>query len=83
MSVTYTHTQISAQAVWQIAHNLNKYPSVTVVDSAGSVVVGDIRYIDRNNLTVTFTAGFAGKAVSYTHLDVYKRQIWSEWIHGC
>ena len=62
MSVTYTHTQISAQAVWQIAHNLNKYPSVTVVDSAGSVVVGDIRYIDRNNLTATFTAGFAGKA---------------------
>ena len=62
MSVTYTHTQISAQAVWQIAHNLNKYPSVTVVDSAGSVVVGDIRYIDRNNLTVTVTAGFAGKA---------------------
>lgn len=62
MSITYVHTQMQAQAVWQIAHNLNKFPSVDIVDSAGSVVMGDIRYIDRNNLTVSFTAGFAGTA---------------------
>jgi hypothetical protein len=59
---TYTHTQASASSIWAITHNLNCFPSVTVVDSAGSVVVGDIVYISANTVSVTFMAAFAGKA---------------------
>lgn len=59
---TYTHTQLSASATWTITHNLNCFPSVAVVDSAGSVQIGDISYTDVNSLVVTFSAAFGGKA---------------------
>lgn len=58
----YMHTQGTPSDTWVIQHDLNKYPSVDVVDSAGSHVVGDVSYTDANELIVTFSAGFAGKA---------------------
>ncbi len=54
--------QSTPQAQWQITHNLGGYPNVTVVDSAGSVVVGDVTYTSITDLTVDFSAGFAGEA---------------------
>lgn len=60
--VNYVHTQIIASASWSITHNLNKYPSVTVVDSANSVVLGDISYDSPNAITLTFSGIFSGKA---------------------
>jgi hypothetical protein len=43
-----------------VQHNLQKYPSVTVVDSAYSEVIGDVVYIDTNSLSVSFTGSFSG-----------------------
>ena len=64
---TYTHNQSAASATWTITHNLNKFPSVTVIDSGDSVVQGEILYNSANQLTLTFYAGgstsaFSGKA---------------------
>ena len=59
---TYVYTQTTSTDVWNIQHNLNKYPSVTVVDSGGSVVVGETVYIDSNNVKITFSSAFSGKA---------------------
>jgi len=47
---------------WTVNHGLNKYASATAVDTAGSIVVGQIDYIDLNNLTITFNASFSGSA---------------------
>lgn len=58
----YVHTQASASVQWNITHNLKFYPSVTIVDSGENYVVGDVQYIDWNNLVLTFTHSFAGKA---------------------
>lgn len=58
----YVHDQIAASKQWFVNHNLGKHPSVTIVDSAGSVVMGDIEYVDNLNVTITFTAEFSGKA---------------------
>ena len=58
----HVHTQISASSTWEINHNLDKFPSVSIVDSAGSVVIGDVKHIDQNNVQINFTSGFAGKA---------------------
>lgn len=58
----FAFTQGEASARWEICHNLRKYPSVTVVDSANSVVVGDVEYIDENNLVITFSGAFSGMA---------------------
>lgn len=43
-----------------VPHNLGKYPSVTVFDSAGDQVEGDPNYTDLNNLTLNFSAPFSG-----------------------
>ena len=48
---------------WEINHNLNKYPSVTVINNDNQVVIGDVQYIDKNNLTVSFSAEFTGKVI--------------------
>jgi hypothetical protein len=58
----YSHNQPVASNVWTITHNLNKYPSVTITDSANNVIVGDVSYVDTNQLTVTFGSSFGGKA---------------------
>ena len=58
----YVHDQIAASKQWFVNHNLGKHPSVTIVDSAGSVVMGDIEYVDNLNVTLTFAAEFSGKA---------------------
>tara|TARA_R110002074_G_scaffold140880_1_gene287236 strand:- start:2694 stop:3236 length:543 start_codon:yes stop_codon:yes gene_type:complete len=60
--LNFTYTQSSASAQWVIQHDLGKNPSVSVVDSAGSLVVGEVSYIDNNNLIITFISAFSGKA---------------------
>jgi hypothetical protein len=45
-----------------VSHNLGKRPAAVVVDSAEDVVYGDIRYIDDNTVTLTFSGAFSGKA---------------------
>jgi hypothetical protein len=59
---TYVHDQLVASDVWDITHGLGKYPSVTVIDSAGDVCVGDIHYVSTNRVTVAFGAAFSGIA---------------------
>ncbi len=59
---TYIHNQPVPSTTWTIPHNLARYPSVTVVDSANSEVIGDVDYTNSNSLTVTFGAAFSGTA---------------------
>jgi hypothetical protein len=59
---TYIEVVTQNTSVWSIEHNLGRFPAVQVVDTAGSVVIGDIQYIDQNNITITFSAPFAGTA---------------------
>ena len=61
-AVAFAHTQGVSSNTWTINHNLNFYPNVTVIDSAGTVVEGEIFYTSRNILTVTFSGAFSGKA---------------------
>lgn len=59
---TYIHNQDEAAKVWHVEHNLDKYPSVSVVDSANTAIYADVTYLDRNRLDITFNYAFAGKA---------------------
>ena len=51
-----------ASAVWNVTHNLGKFPSVSITTSAGDAVYADIEYIDINSLTITFSYPTGGKA---------------------
>ncbi|MCQ2010539.1 hypothetical protein NOM01_10980 [Sporolactobacillus sp. STSJ-5] len=59
---TYEYSQLTPSDTWNITHNLGKMPSVAIVDSSGTQVIGEVQYTDLNNLTVSFSAAFAGKA---------------------
>jgi hypothetical protein len=58
----HVHDQGSASATWVVDHNLAKKCSVTVVDSAGTVQIGQVVYNSDNRVTITFEAAFSGKA---------------------
>ena len=65
--ITYTHNQSTTSNTWTITHNLNRFPSVTVVDSTNTIVIGTVVYNSANQLTITFFEGssalaFQGKA---------------------
>lgn len=59
---TYIHTQASASSSWIINHSLGRRPSVTIVDSAGNVQIGEVLYTSDNSITVTFASAFGGYA---------------------
>lgn len=59
----YVHPQDTASDRWEIAHNLGKRPSVMVVDSAGTVVIGTVQHVGNNNLVISFGSPFAGEAI--------------------
>jgi len=60
--ITYTHNQSSASDTWTINHNLNRFPSVTVIDSGNTIVQGTVVYNSNKQITLTFFSG--GSAVS-------------------
>ena len=59
---SYAHTQSVSSATWTITHNLGYRPAVSVVDSGGNHVIGDVNYVSVNVLTISFSAPFGGSA---------------------
>lgn len=58
----YVHDQQVASNSWVVPHALNKYASVSIVNTANQVIVGEITYNTLNQLTITFTSPISGKA---------------------
>ena len=58
----YVHTQGTPNTIWNVVHNLDKYPSVTVVDSGNSVVIPNVAYVDADVVQLTFGSATSGKA---------------------
>ena len=59
---TYIFHKPVAAATWVVLHNLSQYPAVEVVDTSGNVIDGDIHYDSANQITLHFSAAFAGTA---------------------
>lgn len=62
--LSYRHVQSAPATEWVIAHGLSKYPALTVLDSAGTEVVGDVLHDSLLQARVFFTAPFAGIATA-------------------
>ena len=60
---TYRHNQGTPASVWNVTHNLEKYPSIMILNGANEVVEGHILYVDTNNVTLTFNGAFSGDAI--------------------
>ena len=59
---TFEFTQGQPATTWNIQHNLNKFPSVSIINNNNVVINGEVTYIDNNNVQLNFSAGFTGKA---------------------
>ena len=57
----YTHTQSIASDTWTVNHNLNTYPSITVVDDLGNKLYANEKYIDENTIEIKFSQNLTGK----------------------
>lgn len=65
MFAGHTHRQQIPSAAWSIHHGMNRYVSVTVIDSANETVQGDVEFdaLDPlNRITLSFGAAFSGTA---------------------
>lgn len=58
----HIHTQGTASTSWTITHALGGYPSVSIVDSAKTVVFGEVQYISTTQIVVNFSSAFSGYA---------------------
>lgn len=60
----YVHVQNTSAAIWTITHNMNKKPSVTIIDSAGSIILCKLTYIDLNVIELDFNGTLtSGEAI--------------------
>lgn len=59
---TYVYDQMVPANMWYITHNLDRYPSVTVVDSGGSEIIPTLVFVDSNALQLYFANLTSGKA---------------------
>lgn len=62
VQTTYIFTQTIAVSTWSIIHNLNCYPSVTVIDTGNSEIIPDVSYISSNEVRLSFANPTSGKA---------------------
>lgn len=58
---TFIFEQAIASDTWIVKHNLNRYPSIFTVDSAGTQFMTEIHYDSPNQLTVSLNGATTGK----------------------
>jgi hypothetical protein len=58
----YTHTQMVANTVWTITHNLGYRPVPQAYDTGDDQILGEVDHINSNMLTITFSDPVSGVA---------------------
>tara|TARA_R100000479_G_scaffold36232_1_gene16051 strand:- start:203 stop:541 length:339 start_codon:yes stop_codon:yes gene_type:complete len=53
--------QVQPSATWTVTHSMNKNPSVTVVNSSGTIIYPSIKYDSTSQVTLTFSGSTSGK----------------------
>jgi hypothetical protein len=59
----YIHSQLNADTIWIINHPLSFQPNVTVLDSAGTQVFGDVSYPLPGRIVIEFSSAMGGSAL--------------------
>ena len=59
---TFVFDQAEVSDVWVVTHNLGRFPSVTVIDSAGTQFLTQVEYNSKNQLTIYMNNATTGKA---------------------
>lgn len=59
---TFEYIQSVPSALWEIEHNMNKFPSVSITLEDGIEVYGLKIYNSKNKITLSFSKPITGKA---------------------
>jgi hypothetical protein len=62
IQTTFVYNQASADTIWNISHNLGRFPSTTIVDNLGRELLAEVTYLDANLLSVAFDVPVSGTA---------------------
>tara|TARA_R100000951_G_scaffold39335_1_gene33194 strand:- start:4399 stop:5082 length:684 start_codon:yes stop_codon:yes gene_type:complete len=60
--LSFVYEQTNPSNTWVITHNLGKKPSVTIVTTTDTTVIGEITYNNKNKLTINLSSANSGKA---------------------
>jgi hypothetical protein len=58
----YHHVQVTPATSWVVSHGLGFRPNVSIVDSTGREIIGEIDYTSATVVTLSFTAAVSGDA---------------------
>lgn len=59
----YLHNQSTPSISWVCPHNLNKYPSVTIMDASGNIIEADnVQHTSLTSTTITMSESISGTA---------------------
>lgn len=61
-ATTFVYSTPHPMSSWEIDHNMNKYPSVMLVDQDNNVIGADIKYINKNKIVVNLSEAICGRA---------------------
>ena len=61
--INYVYNEDTGSSSVTINHNLNKIPSVTIINDSGESIIGNVKYLDSNTLICSFDEVFVGKIV--------------------
>lgn len=59
---SFVFEQLVPSAIWEIEHNMNKFPSISIVQDDGTEVYGLKIYNSSNKITLSFSKPITGKA---------------------
>ncbi len=59
---TLAYQQQSPATSWLIDHGLNRFPSVTILDSSGDEVEADVMYLSQSQVQINFAYALSGQA---------------------
>lgn len=57
----YKYVQTTPSKVWNIKHNMDKFPSVTIVSVSGHEVTADVIYISNKEIEIRFSFEYMGE----------------------
>lgn len=58
----YQFVQSVPATEWTFTHGLNRYPSIVVVDSAGTTIIPDVEYLNQISVKLVFAFAVSGVA---------------------
>ena len=60
--VKYVHNQANSSTTWEINHNLNFFPNVTILDNESRVIEADVQYLNPNSVRIVMNVALSGVA---------------------